>query len=196
MANRITDRQREVLAFVVSFVRSNGYPPTLREIGAALKIRSTNGVSDHLSALERKGLLVCSNTKARGIRVVSVEPSPANVIPIGGARPKGDAATVDEARALLGVLDGDPVLPRYNDTVTLVRRLALGLIAQAERRRLLSDADRAALVGLYTVEHESVSQLAKAFGVSSRTVRSELKRAGVTMRPRGRPRAAQMSEAA
>lgn len=66
----LTRRQRLVLDFVVSFLRERGYPPTLREIGAHLGIKSTNGVSDHLRALERKGYIVRSSMLSRGIRPI------------------------------------------------------------------------------------------------------------------------------
>ncbi len=67
----LTDRQAAVLAFISEYRSVRGYPPTLREIGTRFGIRSTNGVNDHLRALERKGHLVRSDMKSRGIRVVS-----------------------------------------------------------------------------------------------------------------------------
>jgi len=45
------DFQREILNFVTRSIREHGYPPTIREIGAAFGIRSPNGVNDHLKAL-------------------------------------------------------------------------------------------------------------------------------------------------
>lgn len=66
----LTARQRRVLEFVVSFVASHGYAPTLREIGAELGIRSTNGVSDHLRLIERKGYLRRDATLSRGLVLV------------------------------------------------------------------------------------------------------------------------------
>ena len=55
--NKLTDRQRMVLDYICESIQDRGYPPTLREIGLKLGIRSTNGVNDHLRALERKGYL-------------------------------------------------------------------------------------------------------------------------------------------
>jgi repressor LexA len=57
MSDTPTDRQGVVLAFVADFLHREGCPPTLREIGEHLCIRSTNGVDDHVKALERKGYL-------------------------------------------------------------------------------------------------------------------------------------------
>jgi repressor LexA len=51
--NKLTDRQRMVLEYICVSIQDRGYPPTLREIGLKLGIRSTNGVNDHLRALER-----------------------------------------------------------------------------------------------------------------------------------------------
>lgn len=67
----ITDRQRRVLDAVTALSQRLGYPPTLRELGTELGIRSTNGVADHLRALERKGFVVRGGAgHARTIRVV------------------------------------------------------------------------------------------------------------------------------
>lgn len=65
----LTKRQRAVLDFIWRTLRENGYPPTLREIGEELGIRSTNGVNDHLKALERKGYLSREDLKSRALRV-------------------------------------------------------------------------------------------------------------------------------
>jgi repressor LexA len=54
-----------VLDFIRSSITDRGYPPTLREIGARMGIRSTNGVNDHLRALERKGYLTREDMKSR-----------------------------------------------------------------------------------------------------------------------------------
>lgn len=53
----LAPRQKQLLDFVASYHDQKGIPPTLREIGEALGIRSTNGVSDHVKALVRKGYL-------------------------------------------------------------------------------------------------------------------------------------------
>ncbi len=54
---QLTKRQEMVLEFIVFFIQDNLYSPSLREIGKHMNIRSTNGVSDHLLALQRKGYL-------------------------------------------------------------------------------------------------------------------------------------------
>lgn len=64
----LTQRQQMVLDFIRSSIADRGYPPTLREIGARMGIRSTNGVNDHLRALERKGYLTREDMKSRALR--------------------------------------------------------------------------------------------------------------------------------
>lgn len=54
----LAPRQRAVLDFVASYTEQKGIAPTLREIGEALGIKSTNGVTEHLEKLIDRGLLV------------------------------------------------------------------------------------------------------------------------------------------
>jgi repressor LexA len=67
----LTDRQQEILDFITRSIRERGYPPTLREIGLHFGIRSTNGVNDHLRALEKKGHLQREDLKSRALRPVT-----------------------------------------------------------------------------------------------------------------------------
>ena len=67
MPDALTLRQREILEFITSFIQERGYPPTLREIGEHFGIRSTNGVNDHLKALEKKGFLAREDLKSRAM---------------------------------------------------------------------------------------------------------------------------------
>lgn len=66
----LTARQSEILEFITKRINEQGYPPTIREIGQAMGIRSTNGVNDHLKALERKGYLFRDGLKSRALRPV------------------------------------------------------------------------------------------------------------------------------
>lgn len=63
----LTDRQRAILQFITEHILAERFPPTIREIGVAMGIRSTNGVNDHLKALERKGYLSRGEMKSRAI---------------------------------------------------------------------------------------------------------------------------------
>lgn len=66
----LTVRQLQTLEVIKDSIHERGYPPTLREIGAHMGIRSTNGVSDHLRVLERKGVITLSSGLSRGIQLV------------------------------------------------------------------------------------------------------------------------------
>ncbi len=67
MPTALTERQNEALEFVRRYHREHRKPPTLREIGVALGIRSPNGVSKLLRALEAKGYLGRDPHVARGL---------------------------------------------------------------------------------------------------------------------------------
>lgn len=69
--DELTDRQQLVLDFITRSIERRGYPPTLREIGHQLGIRSTNGVNDHLKALEKKGYLAREDLKSRALRPIA-----------------------------------------------------------------------------------------------------------------------------
>ncbi|MCB9638981.1 MAG: transcriptional repressor LexA [Myxococcales bacterium] len=64
---KLTKRQQMVYDFIVDTIKEHGYPPTLREIGNHLDISSTNGVNDHLKALEKKGFLRKGSLRARAL---------------------------------------------------------------------------------------------------------------------------------
>jgi SOS-response transcriptional repressor LexA len=66
----LTARQQLVLTAVADFVRDAGRPPTLRELAEAIGINSTNGATDHLKALERKGYLERGDYQARALVVL------------------------------------------------------------------------------------------------------------------------------
>lgn len=124
MTTTLTDRQIEVLRFIVQQIEENGYPPTIREIGEALDIRSTNGVNDHLKALERKGFLARDPVKSRALipaeraREVLGGGVDSNVIPLHSRPSKGGGRLV-EIPILGRVAAGQPILAQQHveDTV-------------------------------------------------------------------------------
>ena len=65
--SKLTARQQQVLDVIQDKIDTAGYPPTIREIGAELGIKSTNAVNDHLKALERKGYLTRNEAKSRAV---------------------------------------------------------------------------------------------------------------------------------
>jgi repressor LexA len=65
----VSDRQRAILDYLRDFVDEHGYPPTVREIGEAVGLRSPSTVHAHLAQLERAGLLRRDPTKPRAIEL-------------------------------------------------------------------------------------------------------------------------------
>jgi repressor LexA len=115
-----------VLDFIRQSIHDRGYPPTLREIGARMGIRSTNGVNDHLRALERKGYLTREDMKSRALRPTSLaaqDLGDGNMIP----EPANDVDLV-EIPVLGRVAAGLPLLAEEHviDTVRIDRTLVKG----------------------------------------------------------------------
>ena len=79
----MNERARDILAFIERFQSEHGYPPTIREIGEAFEINSTNGVRYYLQMLERDGRLKRSSKLSRGIELTR-SPRPAIGIPVLG----------------------------------------------------------------------------------------------------------------
>src|SRR5512133_4309756 len=124
--NGLTDRQLEVLRFIARQIDEAGYPPTISESGEALDIRSTNGVNDHLKALERKGYLTRDPVKSRALiptpqarHTLGDEP-PSNVVPLRHLSPASKlGGRIVEIPIVGRVAAGQPILAqeRIEDTV-------------------------------------------------------------------------------
>src|SRR6202142_1595213 len=123
----LTQRQQMVLDFIRQSIQDRGYPPTLREIGARMGIRSTNGVNDHLRALERKGYLTRKDMKSRALRPTSLA---TQILGEAGVPSEPAANDVDlvEVPVLGGVAAGLPLLAEEHviDTVHIDRTLVKG----------------------------------------------------------------------
>jgi len=62
-------RKQRIIDYIATTVRDSGYPPSVREIAAAVDLASTSAVHHHLSALEKEGLLERDATQSRAIRL-------------------------------------------------------------------------------------------------------------------------------
>jgi repressor LexA len=71
----LTTRQHEVLAFIRLHLSQHGFPPTYRQIGQALNIRSVNGVRQHVLVLAALGYVTRVTRSPRG-SVYPVEVTP------------------------------------------------------------------------------------------------------------------------
>ncbi len=133
MADALTQRQRDILDFISASIVERGFPPTLREIGEHFNIRSTNGVNDHLKALEKKGHLRREDLKSRAMRPVlpdgSGEVVPLRRPPMGtGVMEAVSADDMAEIPILGRVAAGQPILAveHATDTVRIDRVLIGG----------------------------------------------------------------------
>lgn len=131
----LTERQQMVLDFIRQSIADRGYPPTLREIGARMGIRSTNGVNDHLRALERKGYLTREDMKSRALRPTAHTTTAQNAVNGGvaqnDARPLREGGEDDElveVQVLGRVAAGLPLFAEEHviDTVRVDRGLLKG----------------------------------------------------------------------
>lgn len=69
MANTVslTERQEEILRYIAAHIDINGFQPSFREMMDRFKIRSPNGITAHLRALERKGIIASNYQTSRAI---------------------------------------------------------------------------------------------------------------------------------
>ena len=70
---RTSNKAELIVDFVNAFVQENGYAPSVREIGAAVGLRSTASVSYHLNQLQAKGLLVSPSGKGAKRSIVTAQ---------------------------------------------------------------------------------------------------------------------------
>ena len=89
---KLTRKQQEVYDFILSFTNEHGYPPSVREIGAAVGLKSPSTVHFHMKGLEEAGVIVKAEGKTRAISLpgailgpVAEESLPrANQVPVVG----------------------------------------------------------------------------------------------------------------
>jgi repressor LexA len=67
--NKLSDRQRHILRFMETYLETQGFPPTIREIGEATGINSTSVVNYNLNKLVDAGYLSRASAKSRGLRL-------------------------------------------------------------------------------------------------------------------------------
>ena len=107
------DRQAAILDFISESLRERGYPPTLREIGTALGIASTNGVRYYLDRLEQSGKIRRDRWTSRGIELQAAEP--AETVPHGVvSRFARRAPEAFEIPSVGRVAAGAPILAEEN----------------------------------------------------------------------------------
>ena len=68
--DKLTEKQQEILEYIKITILKKGYPPAVRDICEAVKLKSTSSVHSHLSALEEKGYIHRDPTKPRASEIL------------------------------------------------------------------------------------------------------------------------------
>ena len=77
--SKSSDRQKEIFQFIKAFLLEKGYPPSVREIGEAVGLKSSSTVHSYLSRLEANGMIKRDPTKPRAIDILDERPWRQNV---------------------------------------------------------------------------------------------------------------------
>lgn len=111
----LSEKQKQILAFIREYTTSQGYPPSVREIAAAVGLRSPSSVHAHLKRLRELGYLDRDGHKTRAITLTDA-PTGGDAVPILGRVTAGmPILAVEEAEGVLHVdLDG-----KYGDFFAL-----------------------------------------------------------------------------
>lgn len=136
---KMTPMRRAILSFISGFVEKNGYPPSVREIGEAVGLRSPSTVHSHLKTLNDGGYLDKTDRKTRAVKLRR-DGDPVLSVPVVGRVTAGQpilavediseyvpykTSSSGEFFALrvrgdsmvgAGILDGDTVIVRRQDT--------------------------------------------------------------------------------
>lgn len=122
MARSITKRQQQIYDFIRSYQHEKGYPPSVREMAAAVGLSSPSTVHAHLAALEDHGLIRRDKTKPRALEVFEQDGEPARTPEITEAPARGTVSLPLVGRVAAGI----PILAEQNieDTFTLPTEIA------------------------------------------------------------------------
>ncbi len=98
--SKLTAKQQKIFDFIQTFTAEHGYPPSVREIGAAVGLKSPSTVHFHLKGLEEAGMITKAEGKTRAITVVgqpAAQPAPpANQVPVLGNVAAGSPILAEE----------------------------------------------------------------------------------------------------
>lgn len=122
MARKITKRQQQIYDFIRSYQQDKGYPPSVREMAAAVGLSSPSTVHAHLNALEDHGLIKRDKTKPRALELFNQDGTPANVANVDHNPARGTVLLPLVGRVAAGL----PILAEQNveDTFTLPTEIA------------------------------------------------------------------------
>lgn len=126
MARKITKRQQQIYDFIRSYQTEKGYPPSVREMAAAVGLSSPSTVHAHLSALEAHGLIKRDKTKPRALEVFEQENGIENTEDTTEGRAVSEMRGVVSLPLVGRVAAGLPILAEQNieDTFTVPTEIA------------------------------------------------------------------------
>ena len=135
------DMQARILAYIQEVIDTRGYPPSVREIGEAVGLRSTSTVHGHLTRLEKKGLLHRDAMKPRAM---------------GLSRSASYAGTIDDNRVcqipVVGrVAAGQPILAEESIDEQMV--LPVDLVGEGEHFILRVRGDSMIQAGIFNDDY-------------------------------------------
>ncbi len=153
MATDLTDKQREILAFIERKVAERNIPPAVREICQEVGLKSTSTVHGHLERLEKKGYIKRDKTKPRSIEILRpsglYQTEMSNVIPF----PTPEVANIP----IVGkVTAGQPILAHqeYDDYFPI----PIDFVGQGDYFILRVSGDSMINVGIYDRDYVLVKQ--------------------------------------
>ena len=94
----LTPKQQRIYDFIRTFTRRQGYPPTLREIGQAVGVRSPSTVKYHLDNLRQAGLIQWDGGKTRSLSLPTRPDAPPDQVPHPGGGTRGGLCPLPHRR--------------------------------------------------------------------------------------------------
>ena len=163
--------QQRILDFIKSEIELKGYPPSVREICAAVGLKSTSTVHAHLNSLEKQGLIRRDSTKPRALEVLDGSHQRGRSVPLIGRVTAGQPILAieniedylvlpqsmlggddifclrvqGESMIEAGILDGDIVVLRQQDTAENGEIVVALVDDEATLKRIFYEDDRVRL---------------------------------------------------
>ena len=110
MARKITKRQQQIYDFIRAYQQEKGYPPSVREMAAAVGLSSPSTVHAHLSALEDHGLIKRDKTKPRALEVFEQDGTSVKTAEVRAMPDRGSVSLPLVGRVAAGM----PILAEQN----------------------------------------------------------------------------------
>lgn len=122
MARKITKRQQQIYEYIKSYQKEKGYPPSVREMAAAVGLSSPSTVHAHLNSLEERGLIKRDKTKPRAIEVFNEDGSSVKLATVTEVPSRGTVTLPLVGRVAAGL----PILAEQNieDSFTVPTEIA------------------------------------------------------------------------